>query len=494
MRIRVLRGALALVFLGVSSVQMPALAGGDDATDKAVMWFRQKKSPDGALPSYENGYTVGGTADGILALAAAGQNIRRFGRRAGDTPLEYLQAHAADDTDANDPRDDAHLAGKVALAVKIAGKDPYDFGGADLVGFIRDRYESSTGGYRGAFTNFEVQPFGQALALLGLISSGEQVPPKAVDYLIGSQKSDGGWDSSGYGTDTTTSSMAVQALVAAKNQFGRPGDLDAAVKRSIPFFQGEQNEDGGFSNQKEFAGNFCSGTRPSEVDATGFAIQAIRAAGQDPAQRPWTSEKGLEPGEFLRSVQHTDGSFAFQEGPDCKGNGGSTYAAILGLEEASYVCLMDLGTCPPNDAFETRPGASGTATDAPPPGFDQLDAAPQAAAVEETPGGAQPAGGPPRRLSRPARPPNKATPVEQASQPCGAPACPVAAASSPAASSISRPAPPSSAPGAKERPSAAGRRVSRENKSGPNFIVWAGVAIVVGLCVSIVRQWRRGRP
>lgn len=503
MQVRFLRRALALCLAAQVALiwGIPVRAAPEESTARAVEWFLKNKASDGALPGFGNGYTVGGTADGVLALAGAGENPGRFGRRSGATPVEYLESHAADDTSSDDVRDGAHLAGKVALAVKVGGKDPHSFGGVNLVALIQQHYDPATGGYRGPFASNPIHPFGQSLAILGLIASEEAVPQKAVDYLFATQQPDGGWEfGPGFGSDVTTTAMVIQALVALSNAFGQDPRTDAAVTRALQFIRQGQNDDGGFSNQKQFAGNFCSGTMPSEVDVTGLAIQAVRSGGQDPAAAPWLSATGINAPGFLKSVQFPDGSFPYQQGPDCKGNGGSTQSAMLGIEQKSFVCLLHLGTCPPKTAVSgAGPGGQADpAADTLPPAAKPPGTVPAQPPVKGTGSDVRKAGGSRRAGSAG---PASTRPMKTSSpQPCPAGSCKPSTASPSTTSSASgveaadaalaAPAPGRS-PSSKRGLS--GRSISEKGAGRRNFVVVAGLLIIAGLSVSIARQLLRAR-
>ena len=55
-----------------------------------------------------------------------------------------------------------------------------------------------------------------AWAILGTISLSQTVPSSAVEALAAQQQSNGGWEwQPGFGTDTNTTAVALQTLVAA---------------------------------------------------------------------------------------------------------------------------------------------------------------------------------------------------------------------------------------------------------------------------------------
>ena len=75
-------------------------------------------------------------------------------------------------------------AGKLALAVVAAGKDPLDFGGHNLVALIVQSYDAQSGRY-GAQTTDHI------FALLALAATGQPIPPEAIAALNAAQLPDG---------------------------------------------------------------------------------------------------------------------------------------------------------------------------------------------------------------------------------------------------------------------------------------------------------------
>ncbi|MFN3332679.1 MAG: hypothetical protein ACK47M_09225, partial [Caldilinea sp.] len=60
-----------------------------------------------------------------------------------------------------------------------------------------------------------------AWGILGSAALGEEIPASAIEALLSQQSEDGGWEwQAGFGTDTNTTALAIQALIAA----GHPAD------------------------------------------------------------------------------------------------------------------------------------------------------------------------------------------------------------------------------------------------------------------------------
>ncbi|HSO27397.1 MAG TPA: hypothetical protein VLS48_04965, partial [Anaerolineales bacterium] len=74
-----------------------------------------------------------------------------------------------------------------------------------------DFYSATTGQYADAGdAGF------QSWAILGVRALGETAPPQAVAYLKSLQTADGGWEwQTGFGSDSNTTALAIQALIAA---------------------------------------------------------------------------------------------------------------------------------------------------------------------------------------------------------------------------------------------------------------------------------------
>ncbi len=114
---------------------------------------------------------------------------------------------------------------------------------------------------------------------------------------------DGGWEwSAGWGADTNTTALAVQALRVAGLSTNDP-----AIQAAVEFLRTAQAADGGFVYDP------ASAESGSDVNSTAYAIQALIAAGEDPAGEAWRVE-GISPRDYLLNAQLADGSFEWQPG------------------------------------------------------------------------------------------------------------------------------------------------------------------------------------
>jgi hypothetical protein len=144
----------------------------------------------------------------------------------------------------------------------------------------------------------------QTWAILGTAALSETVPAQAVQYLKSLAQPNGGWEwQPGFGTDTNTTALALQALIAT----GEPR-TSTVVTQGLAYLRSAQNADGGFT----YDPNSPWGT-DSDSNSTTYALQALLATGQDPASVEWSKGQN-NPINFLLSLQLPDGSFEYQKG------------------------------------------------------------------------------------------------------------------------------------------------------------------------------------
>jgi hypothetical protein len=305
-----------LLLLGAAQA---ALAAPDDASDNALQWLAAKQSTDGG---FSNGFTpesdIGATADAVVAIASARQDASAW-RKGGASPLDYLAAQA---TAGN--VNGAGVAAKVKLAALATGQDPKRFGGADLIAAINADLNPTTHIYGTGL-------FDQALALLALSNAGQPLPEGVVAALVNGQAEDGSWSFSGDQTpgagDTNTTSMAVQALIAAGER--------APVAKALDYFKKIQNPDSGFTYQKpsEFG-------EDTDANSTALVIQALLAAGERPEN--W-AVGGKDPMAALMALQQPSGAFSFNA-TLADENALATIQAISALNRVTFVEVRQLGS------------------------------------------------------------------------------------------------------------------------------------------------------
>jgi hypothetical protein len=281
---------VTLVLAALLTGVLPVLAAAD--TTAALDYLKSQQNADGGFGSgFSPDSTVGSTSDVLLAIVAAGGDPASFDRD-GNTPLTYLGTNAASVTTSGD------LA-KLILATIAAGENPRQVGGVDSVAKLEN-----TIGADGKIGTEADTFVSHTLAILALKSAQRPIPAAAVDYTRNAQQEDGSWawdGSAGTAGDTNSTAFAVQALVAAE------GAGSDAVTQALDYYAGIQNDDGGwpYQNPSEY------GTA-TDANSTAVTIQAIIAAGQDPAGADWTTEAGNTPVAALEALQNESGAFAWQ--------------------------------------------------------------------------------------------------------------------------------------------------------------------------------------
>ena len=290
-------------------------AGGDSAPGpaaaaRAADWLAANhQNADGGYSSFSAGAGLapsdpGGTIDALPALAAAADTAPALDYLRANG--EALQAMAAED---------GGQAGKIVLALDAAGVPPADFAGHN--------YTADLAAHLGDDGAYAADPFKQALAVLGLVAAGQEVPAAAVAWLEGSQGAGGSWDD-GFGTldNADATAMAVMALLAA----GRSA-ADPSVAAAVEFLAESQVAEGGWS--------YGAGL-PASANSTSLVIQALLALGED--------------------VTATEGRWARA--------GRSPLAALLAFQGESGAFQADFGDGPADDFYSTVqaiPAAAGRA-------------------------------------------------------------------------------------------------------------------------------------
>lgn len=277
--------ALSILAFGVSPVWAAA------NTQASFDYLKTQQNADGGFGSgFAPESAVGSTADAVQAILAAGGDLAQFDQ-AGKTPLTYLAANAASAATAGD-------LSKLILALAAAGQNPRTFGGVDSVTKLEGlaAADGTIGGAKDTFVS-------TIMAVLALCSVQRPIPTASTDLITKAQQENGGWAWDGTAataSDTNTTAFAVQALIAA----GAPtGDT---VGKALAYYKGIQNDDGGwpYQNPSDF------GTT-TDANSTAVTIQALLAAGQDPAGADWI-KAGKTPLSALEALQNASGAFAWK--------------------------------------------------------------------------------------------------------------------------------------------------------------------------------------
>ena len=349
----------------------------------ALRFLASQQAADGHVDGFS---PAQGTEDYILGAVAAGYDPSLLRAASGTSALDYLAAHVGAATST------AGSTGRLLETVSAAGLGP-NFAGVDLVARLEGTFYSPSNGQYGAGSD----AFSQSLAMLGLAAAGRPVPSTARSFLKSLQNADGSWyfglsPAPGDSNDTGLALMALDAL----------GDhsADAAALAWLRTQQATAG-DGGFPYQATYP--------PSDPDSTAIVLQALAAAGQDPAR--W-AVAGSTPIAFL--VAHQDPASGAYLGFSGTADAATTVPVIVALERLPYpirqVFAAGRPLSNPGPEAGVCPAASPTPSPAPSP-------TPTSAPTQ--------------------RPPS---PVATTPVPTSAPPAPVAIVPSPAASPSASPA------------------------------------------------------
>ncbi len=264
-----------------------------EAAWQAFGWLAGEQQTDGSYGS------AGNTAEVLMALGANRMEGADWSPDGGPSVLDAM-ARQASTLAAS-----AGGSGKLALAL------PPQETCWPFTAMRPMAYYSTTSGA------FDAGAALHALAMLGTASLSETVPATATDYLLDLQQPNGGWEwGAGWGADTNSTALALQALLATG-----AAPTSTAVISGLTYLEGAQNVDGGFP--------YAPGPESaSDTNSTAYVLQALRAAGEDPRSEKWSTPgltgtmmmsstmifSGANPIAFLLGMQLSDGSFEWQSG------------------------------------------------------------------------------------------------------------------------------------------------------------------------------------
>ncbi|WP_347489016.1 prenyltransferase/squalene oxidase repeat-containing protein [Desulfoscipio sp. XC116] len=202
---------------------------------------------------------------------------------------------------------------RTIIGVCAAGKDPYNFGGINLVETVRNSMLPN-GHFADSIADQKTGlPVGDDLinahcfGVIALHCAGMPIPnqDKCLEWLVGKQLPNGGfnWDVKHFDNpedyqlvdgdaDMTAAALMAMSILGAD-------ESNPAVARALAFLKEEQLDDGGFHSW---------GTANPESCA--WVIQALTLLGQDPMGEAWTKPSGGNPVSALLKFQLENGSFA----------------------------------------------------------------------------------------------------------------------------------------------------------------------------------------
>lgn len=276
---------------------------------EALEWLETQQQADGSFgsPNY--------TAEALMAVGANGLDASTWGE--APSLLANVLSTGTEFADRN-------AAGAGKLAAALATQESCWPLGADSP---LDHYHPVSG-------TFSSDTLYQAWGILGTAALKDTVPVSAVQSLKQNQQENGGWELFvGLGTDTNTTALALQALVAA----GEPVTSTSVVS-GLGYLENAQNDDGGFP----YSPDSPWGTE-SDTNSTAYAVQALFATGEDPLTSTW-AVTNTNPISYLLGMQLPNGSFEWQQGfgPDQI----ATQQAVLALLHAPFpIEAQDLEPC-----------------------------------------------------------------------------------------------------------------------------------------------------
>lgn len=279
-------------------------------------WLRPRQS------EIDGGYgNASGTVEGLLSVGSNRHDAGKW-RRQADSPslLGYFLANGPAYANASPAQ-----GGKMAVGLTAANGCWPAMAMEPLV-----HYSPTTGIFGSSFgSGF------QAWAILGTTALSQTTPASATTVLKNAQQGSGGWEwSPGWGADTNSTALAIQALLAAGESSG-----SVAIVDGLAYLDSAQNNDGGFPYDP-----ISPWGTDSDTNSTAYVVQAILAAGQDPMAGAWVIS-GANPISYLLGMQLSDGSFEWQ--PGFGPNQIATQQAIPALLNRSFpLQVTDLDRCP----------------------------------------------------------------------------------------------------------------------------------------------------
>jgi hypothetical protein len=294
----ILATGLLLIIVPVTSAASPHAPSPAASATCALRYLAGQQGADGSV-----GGQAGVSADYVFGVAAAGFDPTKLKASSGKTVYDYLEAGIGGSLG------NAALVAKEALAAIDGKLDPTAFGSSDLLTALDATYDSTTHAYGDAET------YTQSLAILALTaaaSGAHPLPAAAVTELISVQDTDGSWDFQGVkdaagGGDTNSTSVAIQALIAA----GKPAS-DPSITKALAYLAAQQLSDGGFPYSDAF------GPPASDPDSDAVVIQGLVAAAENPSGPAWTKSGNTALTNALTFQDSKNGGFTFpgNSGPD----------------------------------------------------------------------------------------------------------------------------------------------------------------------------------
>lgn len=272
---------------------------------KATAWLATQQQADGSFEV--SGFPGFETPDAVTAIAESGQTTLAWDSTKARNAVLAVRNGGKSGLDAMDDFADGTLSsGQAAklivlvatpLGLNATAFDPQNDGARNLLATVD----------AGAATNGSYGAFNATLyAAIAKRQISGAVPANTLTYIRTAQQANGGWNFSGDNTgtdlDVDTTSLALQALVAAK-----VSATDTDLVAGLQFLADQQTADGAWQS-------FGS----DDPNSTSTAIIAVTAAGYDATIPCWRDtvrpaklgSTYVNPVGWLRTQQATDGHIA----------------------------------------------------------------------------------------------------------------------------------------------------------------------------------------
>jgi hypothetical protein len=320
-----------LMVLGLSHFLRASTAMAQSGPDQSqviqagLAYLQSQQQADGGIIGFSKVSDPDTTARSVLAFVTAGKPVSEVISTEGNSMLDYLAAQAITFTHDTTGTLFPGRAGILLTAISVAGKDPSTFGRMDLAGDLENSFHPDTGAYsttaQQGLSSGKASDLTQAWAILGLSLAGHSVPDAAIQYLIQSQAGVGSWGAD----DPDTTALAVTALLSSR----KVNEQSDTIQNALSYFHNTQAPSAGWKPSWD--------TDPINADSTGWVVQALVSAGEDPKGQSWTKDQA-NPVEALLNLLKPDGSIG-----GIYANTYSTAEAIIGL---SGIPLSNLGISP----------------------------------------------------------------------------------------------------------------------------------------------------
>jgi hypothetical protein len=272
----------------------------------AVEYITSLQNPDGGFPAFGTESSPSASLDAAIALVSSGKDAASVATPGGATLGEYLSVQVP-------PEDDPGAFAKLSFGLSVMGLDGARFT-SQMRAFITPGMDS-----------YGDDLFDEAFYVFALAAADEPRPASAA-YLRSVQLADGGWEfAEGFGGDSNTTAMVLQALLAAGGTRDEPATEDA-----LSYLASTQNVDGGFG---------FAASDDSDPNSTALVIQALVAAGEDIDAGGLWDRAGHTPLDGLMSFYNAaTGAFQYAGGDSAF----ATYQGIPALMLAPFPRLESL--------------------------------------------------------------------------------------------------------------------------------------------------------